>query len=336
MKPITIIGGGLAGLTLGILLRRENVPAAVIEAGKYPRHRVCGEFISGRGRGIFHRLGLEEKISEKVEASTVSFHLKDRKPVRLRLQEPGLCVSRFVLDALLAEEFERAGGILKTGERANLDSNREGVVRATGRRRSENQTGHLFGLKAHALRASLSADLELHFGASDYVGLCGVGGDRVNVCGLFYSREPVRTLHERWKETLTSCVWSEALADATWDEESFSSVAGLMLNRQSSESQFAIGDAAAMIPPLTGNGMSMAFESAEVAFEPLLRFSRRQVSWEECLRIQATAWDLHFSARLRWAAFVQSLLFNTAGQQFLLICTRLFPRLPVFFFSRTR
>jgi flavin-dependent dehydrogenase len=131
-------------------------------------------------------------------------------------------------------------------------------------------------------------------------------------------------------------VWSEALADATWDEESFSSVAGLMLNRQSSESQFAIGDAAAMIPPLTGNGMSMAFESAEVAFEPLLRFSRRQVSWEECLRIQATAWDLHFSARLRWAAFVQSLLFNTAGQQFLLICTRLFPRLPVFFFSRTR
>ena len=336
MKPITIIGGGLAVLTLGIFLRRENVPVAVIEAGKYPRHRVCGEFVSGRGRGIFCGLGLEEKISEKVEASTVSFHLKNRARVRLRLEEPGLCVSRYVLDALLAEEFEGAGGILKRGERANVDADRDGVVRATGRRRSENQAGHLFGLKAHAMDASLSADLELHFGAGEYVGLCGVGGERVNVCGLFFSREPIRSLHDRWKEILASCVWSDALASASWDEESFSSVAGLTLSRQAPESQFAIGDAATMIPPLTGNGMSMAFESAAVAFEPLLEYSRGQISWDDCLLRRAVAWDRTFSARLRWAAFVQSLLFNTAGQQFLLMCTRLFPRLPVFFFSRTR
>jgi hypothetical protein len=194
----------------------------------------------------------------------------------------------------------------------------------------------LFGLKAHAIRAALSADLELHFGARNYVGLCGVGGDRVNVCGLFFSREPIRSLHDRWKETLASCVWSDALEGASWDEESFSSVAGLMLSRQAPESVFAIGDAAAMIPPLTGNGMSMAFESAAVAFEPLLEFSRGRISWGECLQRRSLAWDQCFSRRLRWAAFVQSVLFNTAGQQFLLICTRLFPRLPVLFFSRTR
>jgi 2-polyprenyl-6-methoxyphenol hydroxylase-like FAD-dependent oxidoreductase len=49
-KPITIVGGGLAGLTLGIGLRRRGVPAALWEAGHYPRHRVCGEFICGRGQ----------------------------------------------------------------------------------------------------------------------------------------------------------------------------------------------------------------------------------------------------------------------------------------------
>ena len=39
MKPITIIGGGLAGLTLGILLRREKCPVTVHEAGSYPNIR---------------------------------------------------------------------------------------------------------------------------------------------------------------------------------------------------------------------------------------------------------------------------------------------------------
>ena len=61
-KPITIVGGGLAGLTLGIGLRRRGVPVTVWEAGHYPRHRVCGEFISGRGQETLSRLGLREVI----------------------------------------------------------------------------------------------------------------------------------------------------------------------------------------------------------------------------------------------------------------------------------
>ena len=43
---LTIAGGGLAGLSLGIALRSRGVPVRVIEAASYPRHRVCGEFIS--------------------------------------------------------------------------------------------------------------------------------------------------------------------------------------------------------------------------------------------------------------------------------------------------
>jgi 2-polyprenyl-6-methoxyphenol hydroxylase-like FAD-dependent oxidoreductase len=41
-----IIGGGLAGLSLGIALRHRGLPVTIREAGHYPRHRVCGEFIT--------------------------------------------------------------------------------------------------------------------------------------------------------------------------------------------------------------------------------------------------------------------------------------------------
>ena len=74
-KPITIVGGGLAGLTLGIGLRQRGVPAALWEAGHYPRHRVCGEFICGRGQETLARLGLHELLERAgaVGADTAAF-----------------------------------------------------------------------------------------------------------------------------------------------------------------------------------------------------------------------------------------------------------------------
>ena len=56
-QTIQIVGGGLAGLTLGIALRKSEIPVTIWEAGHYPRHRVCGEFISGRGLEVLDVLG---------------------------------------------------------------------------------------------------------------------------------------------------------------------------------------------------------------------------------------------------------------------------------------
>src|ERR1044072_7840589 len=57
-----IIGGGLAGLLLGAALHRAVVPTAVYEAGDYPRHRVCGEFITGLDASTIDRLGLADVL----------------------------------------------------------------------------------------------------------------------------------------------------------------------------------------------------------------------------------------------------------------------------------
>jgi len=187
-KPITIVGGGLAGLTLGIGLRQRGVPATVWEAARYPRHRVCGEFISGRGLETLARLDLEQLIlgAGATRARTAAFFSRRTASRPQTLPRPALCVSRFILDNMLAGEFRRLGGELRAGERWRGTFSGAGVVRATGRSAQPTENGwRWFGLKAHASQVSLTVDLEMHVAPDGYVGLCWLAGDEVNVCGLF-------------------------------------------------------------------------------------------------------------------------------------------------------
>src|SRR4051812_18021058 len=101
MRPITIVGGGLAGLALGILLRQRGVGVEIWEAGEYPRHRVCGEFISGAGARLLPEL-LDGKTPASLQAFTVQFHTRNGNTQSIQLPEPGLSVSRWDLDGSLA------------------------------------------------------------------------------------------------------------------------------------------------------------------------------------------------------------------------------------------
>jgi len=190
-KPITIVGGGLAGLSLGIGLRQRAVPVTVWEAGHYPRHRVCGEFISGKGQGTLDRLGLGELLAQAgaIPARTTAFFSpRAGSPVR-ELSEPAVSISRYTLDALLAEQFRQRGGELREDERWRGTEISEGVVRASGRRAQPVVNGwRWFGLKAHARKVELAADLEMHLSPSGYLGMCRLKDGEVNICGLFRRR----------------------------------------------------------------------------------------------------------------------------------------------------
>jgi menaquinone-9 beta-reductase len=95
--------------------------------------------------------------------------------------------------------------------------------------------------------------------------------------------------------------------------DSFCSVAGLGLRpqRASEHGEWCVGDAVTMIPPMTGNGMSMAFESAELALDPLVKFSRGELAWTQAQQEFARTCDHAFTARLRWAGWLQRTLFQS-------------------------
>lgn len=350
LKPVTIVGGGLAGLTLGIGLRRQGIPVTIWEAGVYPRHRVCGEFISGRGQEVLARMGLADHLREAgaVPARTAMFVLESaRTPVR-SLTTPALCISRFKLDALLAGEFQEAGGELKVNSRwssnqqdhesrdrsaghrpgstasdlkrampeAGAPVHGEGIIWAAGRRaNSSDKSARWFGVKAHVpsrTKLELEADMEMHIGRNGYVGVNRINDEEVNVCGLFRVSETHRRPESKldWLHGDRNSLLHERLAGVQFDSASFCSVAGLQLKplRAISQDECCIGDRLTMTPPVTGNGMSMAFESAEIAIEPLAAYSRSQLDWTEIRRQIAARCDAAFQQRLAWARLLQGMM----------------------------
>jgi len=341
-KPITIIGGGLAGITLGIGLRRCDVPVTVVEAGHYPRHRVCGEFVSGSGRFVLAKLGLEERLFSvgASEASDAAFFSRQRRGTAMPLPQPALCLSRYVMDATLAEEFKSLRGQLRDNERWQGGYG-EGVVRATGRRTQSVVNGwRWFGLKVHARKVDLAADLEMHVFRDGYVGLCRLRGE-VNVCGLFRSRTAVPDLAKRWPDWLRNSGAPELqrrLANAVFDPQSFCSVGGLLLEPQTAtmHPECCVGDAITMIAPATGNGMSMAFESADLAIEPLVNYSRDETEWPQACAEVARRCDRTFRRRLKWSRWLQRALLwpATSGVMVCLVGVR--PALWRALFARTR
>ena len=323
-KGITIAGGGLAGLTLGIGLRQRGVPVTVWEAGRYPRHRVCGEFISGHGLAVLERLGLRTRFDQAgaIPARTVLFvGGANRSPVR-PLAAPALCLSRLAMDALLAETLQQLGGELRVNSRWPPADAREGLVQATGRRvQPAENAPRWFGVKAHVPRGSpvnLEADLEMHVSPDGYVGLNRINAGEVNVCGLFRGRGGARRTDAKqdWLRGEAGSLLRARLGAAEFEPDSFCSVAGLQLQpqRAAAKKECCIGDALTMTPPVTGNGMSMAFESAAIAIAPLAAYSQGQMTWAEARRQIARRCDTTFARRLTWARWLQWLMISPALQ----------------------
>lgn len=329
----------MAGLALGLLLRERNVPVTLHEAGDYPRHRVCGEFISGKGAALCKAwLPQSAKV---LELSSIRFLTRRRCSPVFALPKSALAISRYDLDSMLARNFEGVGGRLKTRSRLQNHFDDEAVVRATGRRISSNRSGRWVGVKFHAKNLTLSADLELHFSKGAYFGLSRLPDGITNVCGLMRSDSLPRNLGQEHVSIIAArlhSVTQAAFAHTQMVENSFCSVSGISLKPETAQSsrECRIGDSISMIAPLTGNGMSMAFESALIAADALVQYSKGERDWETARKTISQMCDGQFTPRLRAAWFLQNCVMHSAGQMLLLSSLRTAPGLFPWLFHRTR
>jgi menaquinone-9 beta-reductase len=332
-NPITIIGGGLAGLSLGAALARAGATVTLCEAGLLPRPRVCGEFISALKPDTIARLGLAHHLRDATINRTTGWHAGGRLRWSAHLPEPVPGLSRPVLEARLLEDFISAGGNLRLNTRVTPteeNKNAPGYIWAAGRR--PDTASPWIGLKIHCRNFPVGHDLEVHLGHGGYIGVARIEDGRVNVCGLFRTRPELRGPRETLLLAYAAACGLEKLAErirtGDSDPASVASISGLDFTRTwRDDGRVSLGDHLAAIPPYTGHGMALALENAAAALDPLLEYSRGAVEWPQTARMIRHAVAAQQNSRLRWARCLHPWLLHPRRQSLLLALadTRLLP-----------
>ncbi len=323
-QTVTIVGGGLAGLSLGIGLRRRGADVILHEAACYPRHRVCGEFICGLRPETTAILGISDLLEDAIPCQVTGWYHKGRHAWRKQLKRPALGISRYRLDLRLAERFQALGGTLLEHSRVPYEQDAPGTVWTTGRRAEQSDW---MGLKFHCTGIELEHDLELHVGDSGYMGISKIEDGRVNVCGLFRKREglsarkeelPLAYLRASRLDNLAAKVDSSCL-----DSSSVVGISHLTYRwKSASKGRLALGDQYMLIPPFTGNGMAMALQGAALAIEPLFAYSQGKQDWAHTLKHVQVGLRRTFRRRLAVSRCIHPLIFHRKGQPILSTANR--------------
>jgi 2-polyprenyl-6-methoxyphenol hydroxylase-like FAD-dependent oxidoreductase len=164
----------------------------------------------------------------------------------------------------------------------------------------------------------------MHFEESCYVGLSRLAADRVNVCGLFRRRPADPPLPAEFRDRICgdrTSLLTARLEQAVWDKDSCCSVAAVPVQPldKPQAGVLRLGDALGIVPPFTGNGMSMAFESARLAAPFLAEAWPSDRAWDAACRSFSAAARRAFKRRLACSSFLHSALFRPPVRQWLVM-----------------
>ncbi len=344
---VAVIGGGPAGSTAAALLADSALRVIVLEKGTFPRDKVCGEFLSPAGIDLLLRLGVWPRVSATQPQIVRAFVLTTRRhDAQCPLPWPGLGISRWTLDRLLWEHAQASGAV--TWDRSavvkvqgdfargfSLEVQRpsrppervhaRSVICAAGRQwrsprgatvaRPSLRQG-LVGLKAHFYGVHLDQRVELHAVPRGYCGVAEVEGERANLCCLVRADAfrraggtPDRLFDHMLQENprLRARMAGARRVGPHWLAVSF---AYRKRAAPVDDGIWRIGDSAAMIAPLTGDGMSMALRSAEIAAATLRAAFGGHLTWERAAAAYVAGWRRVFSRRLWWGERLERTLLS--------------------------
>lgn len=123
---VAIIGGGLAGSALAVHLARAGRGVALFERDRFPRDKLCGEFLSPESSALLRDLGC---LAQVLERGAVPIRQARLSSVRGRVLEvplpgEGLGISRAALDEILFKQAAACGA--GTFEASEVKTTREG------------------------------------------------------------------------------------------------------------------------------------------------------------------------------------------------------------------
>ncbi|MEO7113802.1 MAG: lycopene cyclase family protein [Polyangiaceae bacterium] len=301
MNGALVIGGGPAGAAVATRLAEAGRAVVLVEREAAPTDKVCGEFLSREAGLYLGSLGLDLAKLGAVTIDTLRFY-EGSHVATTKLPFEAISLSRRVLDEALLSRASTAGALLVRGSKVNeltrtaaghcarLDDGAtieaNAVFLATGKhdlRGHKRPAGSQSDLVAFKMHFHLAADqtraLEKHIDLvafdGGYAGLSLVENRIANLCFVI-RRARLRALGP-WENVLaTICAESPHLsrrlegASPCWPKPLALSAIPYGHLQRNADGLWRLGDQAVVIPSFSGDGMSIALHSAELAASSFL------------------------------------------------------------------
>lgn len=365
---VAIVGGGLAGLALSIQLARLGHQVIIFEKEQYPFHKVCGEYISLEAWDFLVGLGVDLDGMQVPIITQLQVSAVNGKLLQQHLPLGGFGISRYQLDNTLAQLAKAAGVVLQENTKVNevhflenefiLDTPgqayRATVVCGTYGKRSnidikwkrpfstaaKNKLNNYIGVKYH-IKGSFATDtIALHNFKNGYCGIVKIEEDQYNLCylttagNLQKSNGDIAVMEQT---ILSSNPHLKKIFSEVSKREAPLTISQISFDKKSQVENHVlmIGDAAGMITPLCGNGMSMALHGSKLASAHIHNFLQGKTTREKMEKRYTLQWQRKFASRLKMGRRIQRLFGNPRLINLFITCIRPFPRLVNWMISKT-
>lgn len=371
---VIVIGAGIAGSACAVQLAGMGHDTVLLDRKAFPRHKTCGEFMSPETLEMLAYVGVDP-FAFQVEPSVMNsakIIMPNGGEIDSALPGQAWGISRYELDMMLHQQAVEAGAsivskamvldIVQLDDHSYRVSVRQGkevvhyhaksVIGAYGTPRPKFVQGVeidapldsevYVGVKSHYTGIKTEPRVELYFCEGGYVGISPIeGGEKANVAALL----PLKTVQRIGKSV------SEILQAAAQDNEKLFarlnagapvpgtqvSIAPVRLSTVPEPwSIFPhIGDALMVIPPLCGDGMSVALRSSMICSAVTDRYLKSEIAYEEWQSEYTLEANHHFGKLLKRANRIQKLAFAKTNRLYP-GAAKLFPSLASYLVKATR
>lgn len=335
MYDLIIIGGGPGGAAAAITASRNGARVLMLERGRFPRHKVCGEFVSAESLDLLRDLLDAHHAALLREATRIcqARIFLDGRTLQAPVDPPAASIARLDLDVALwesaaqcevetrqqiaAQSISGGGPFFVRASTGEFES--RAVINASGRwsnlipGRERREAGEKWlGLKGHFAEPSARASVDLYFFDGGYCGVQpveirngGAQGARINACSMVRADvastlPQVFTLHPALRER--SRQW-QPLSDPV-------STSPLLFRTSEPERDgvLIVGDAAGFVDPFVGDGISLALRSGAMAAQCMMPFLRSEASLADAARQYRREYERRLSPVFRTSSKLRRML----------------------------
>lgn len=295
---------------MAIEARRLGLQVTVWERERFPRHKVCGEFVSAESLPWLER-EIPGVVARSAFITRAEFISRRGRAHGFQLPRPARGLSRRALDEALWRTAAGAGASVREGATVLRVRSRLGkrttaweieseggppeaaraLVVACGRwwriegldspvrEERKNAAGPWLGAKAHFCGLTPRRAVEMYYFPGGYCGLAAVEGGLYNACCLVHrsllrdaSAGAARDFAGWIRAIASHPALNDRLRGAIQEGETVTTAPVRPARRRATHAgALFVGDAAGFLDPFTGDGISMALHSGRLAAEELAK-----------------------------------------------------------------